>query len=257
MPQHLLKDRKNLLFVLLGGFFIANTITAEFIGVKIFSLEGSLGIPNLNWNIFGEEGSLQFTAGVILWPVVFVMTDLINEYYGTKGVRILSFLAVGLITYAFIMVFFAISLAPAPWWIENYQNQGIENMQTAFKGIFGQSLWIIIASLVAFLVGQITDVLVFHRIRKWTGEKYLGLRATGSTLVSQFIDSFVVLYIAFVIGPAKWDFSLFLAIGTVNYLYKFIIAILLTPVIWWVHILIDNYLGKEDAAFLKATAAAD
>lgn len=253
--NHLLKDRKAILFILLGGFFLANTLVAEFVGVKIFSLENSLGIADLNWNIFGNAGSLQFTAGVLLWPVVFVMTDIINEYYGIRGVRLLSFLAVGLITYAFVMVFLAIALAPADWWIGSYQAQGVDNMQIAFQAIFGQSLWIIIASLVAFLIGQLTDVFVFHRIRRLTGEKQLGLRATGSTLVSQFIDSFVVLYIAFVLGPAKWEFSLFLAIGTVNYLYKFLMAIILTPVIWWMHLVIDKFLGKEEAEYLKAAAA--
>jgi uncharacterized integral membrane protein (TIGR00697 family) len=253
--KHILTDKKLFLFIVLGGFFITNALVAEFIGVKIFSLEDSLGIPPLNWNLFGKEGSLQFTAGVLLWPVVFVMTDIINEYYGRRGVRVLSFLAVGLISYAFVMVFLAMWLAPADWWVENYQSQGVPNMQDAVSVVFGQSLWIIIASLVAFLIGQFVDVLVFHRIRRLTGERNIGLRATGSTLISQFIDSFVVLYIAFVLGPAQWEFSLFLAIGSVNYIYKFIMAVVLTPVIWLAHVLIDSYLGEEDAEALKQTAA--
>lgn len=253
--KHLLTDRKLFLFIVLGGFFVTNALVAEFIGVKIFSLEESLGIAPLNWNFFGQEGSLQFTAGVILWPVVFVMTDIINEYYGKRGVRILSFLAVGLISYSFILVFLAMWLAPAGWWITNYADQGVPDMQHAFEAVFGQSLWIIVASLVAFMIGQFVDVLVFHRIRRITGERNIGLRATGSTLVSQFIDSFVVLYIAFVLGPAQWEFSLFLAIGTVNYLYKFIMAVVLTPVIWLAHIGIDRYLGEKDAEYLKQMAA--
>ena len=105
------------LFIFLGGFFIANALVAEFIGVKIFALEDTLGVAPWNFNLFGQQGALQFSAGVLLWPVVFVMTDVINEYYGKRGIRLLSFMAVGLIGYAFIMIFAAISLAPADWWL--------------------------------------------------------------------------------------------------------------------------------------------
>ncbi len=253
--KHLLADKKLLLFILLGGFFVTNALLAEFIGVKIFALEPSLGLEPFDWNLFGQQGSLQFTAGVLLWPVVFVMTDVINEYYGRKGVRILSFMAVGLISYAFLFVYFAISLTPASWWSESFADRGVPDMQAAFYAIFGQSLWIIIGSLVAFLIGQITDVIIFHRIRRITGERSIWLRATGSTLVSQLIDSFVVLYIAFVLGPQQWELSLFFAIGTVNYAYKFLMAIVLTPLIYLAHWIIDAYLGHEDAAYLKEMAA--
>ena len=253
--MHLLKDKSTRLFMFLGGFFIANAIIAEVIGVKIFAFEGTFGLEPFNWNLFGQVGSLNFTAGVLLWPVVFIMTDIINEYFGRKGVRFLSFLAVGLISYAFLMVYAAIALTPADWGVGSFSESGVPDMQAAFKNIFGQGLWIIVGSLVAFLIGQITDVLVFHRIKKATGEKYVWLRATGSTLVSQFIDSFVVLYIAFVLGPANWEISLFLAVGTVNYIYKFIMAIALTPVIYVAHSMIDRFLGAEKAEKLKAKAA--
>jgi hypothetical protein len=253
----LLQDKSTRLFIFLGGFFIANAIIAEFIGVKIFAFEGTFGLEPLNWNLFGQLGSLNFTAGVLLWPVVFIMTDVINEYFGTKGVRLLSYLAVGLISYAFLMVYAAISLAPADWWVGTNVENGVPDMQAAFASIFGQGMWIIVGSLVAFLIGQLVDVLVFHRIKKMTGEKYIWLRATGSTLISQFIDSFVVLYIAFVIGPQHWGMGLFLAVGTVNYLYKFIMAILLTPGIYAAHFVIEKYLGHEKATALKKEAAGE
>ena len=126
-------------------------------------------------------------------------------------------------------------------------------MDLAFNKIFGQGLWIIVGSLVAFLIGQLVDVLTFHRIKKITGEGKVWLRATGSTLVSQFIDSFVVLIIAFYIG-SDWDIVRVLAIGIVNYLYKFLVAIVLTPVIYGAHHLIDGYLGEELASQLKSDA---
>ena len=212
------------LFMILGGFFIANALIAEFMGVKIFSLEQSLGLNPVNWSIFGEQLSLNLTAGVLLWPVVFVLSDLINEYYGPKGVRFLTNGAIVLIIYAFLMIYAAISLTPADWWVGSNVNKGVPDMQLAYKTVFGQGLWIIIGSLVAFLVGQVLDVYIFHYIKKKTGEKYLWLRTTGSTLVSQLIDSFVVLYIAFGIG-ADWSTSLILSVGILNYIYKYSVAI--------------------------------
>jgi len=246
---------------------VANALTAEFIGVKIFSLERSLGLLPVDLALFGTEGlSFNLSAGVLLWPVVFVMTDVINEYYGQKGVRLLSFLTVGLISYAFVVFFFGIRLVPADFWPTSHIptdaselaqeeiRSKVGNYDYAFRLVFGQGLWIIIGSLVAFLIGQFLDVIVFHRIKEWSGEHMVWLRATGSTLISQFVDSFVVLFIAFYIG-AGWSITLVLAIGLVNYSYKFLMAVLLTPLIYLAHYLIDSYLGEEMANRLKEEAA--
>lgn len=249
-----MKDKSSILFYILGSFFIANAILAEFIGVKIFSLESTFGLEPLNLTILGIENlSFNLTAGVVLWPIVFVMTDIINEYYGRKGVKFLSFTAAILIAYAFVMVYFAMGLTPADFWIERNTNSGTVNMEIAFDTIFGQGLWIIIGSLTAFLVGQFVDVTVFHYFKSFTGSSKIWLRATGSTLVSQLVDSFVVLFIAFYIG-AGWDLKLVLVIGLVNYIYKFIIAVIVTPILYILHSFIDKYLGKELAEKLQMEA---
>lgn len=255
-----LSSRPVRLFIFLGGFFIANALLAEFIGIKIFSLEKVFGLPAVAMTLFGVSGlGFNLTAGVLLWPVVFVMTDIINEYYGKKGVRFLSWLAVILIIYAFLAAFLAIQAPPNDWWqhtsgMREHPGESINNMDLAFSRIFGQGLWIITGSVIAFLIGQLIDVIIFHKIRKITGEKKIWLRATGSTLVSQFIDSFVVLIIAFYIG-ADWDLVRVLAIGVVNYMYKFVMALLITPVIYLVHYAIENYLGHEASHQLKLEAA--
>jgi uncharacterized integral membrane protein (TIGR00697 family) len=250
-------DKKTILFYVLGTFFVANALLAEFIGVKIFSLEKWLGVEPLNLSFFGQTNlSFNLTTGVLLWPVVFIMTDIINEYFGRKGVRFMSFTAAILIGYAFMMVLFAIRLNPADFWIERETVYGILNMDLAFNTIFGQGLWIIIGSLIAFLIGQLVDVYVFHFLRAFTGSSKIWLRATGSTFVSQFIDSFVVLIIAFYFG-AGWSLSLVLAIGVVNYIYKFIIAVILIPLLYVFHFLIDYYLGKELAHRMIEEAAKD
>lgn len=255
MTTHLLDDRATRLFIALAAFFCVNAMLAEFIGVKIFALEDTLGIAPMEWNLFGQTGSLSFTAGTLLWPIVFVFTDVINEFYGKRGVRTISWIAVALILYGFVFAFAAIHLAPAGWWVEAAQDQGVPDYQKAYAAVFGQGLWTIAGSVVAFLLGQLIDVSVFHRIRHMTGERMVWLRATGSTAVSQLVDSFVVLYIAFVLGPQQWPTSLFLAVASVNYVYKMLAAIALIPLIYLMRRAITAYLGAARAEELRRAAA--
>jgi uncharacterized integral membrane protein (TIGR00697 family) len=258
MIQNILKDRPTRLFIILAAIFISNALIAEIIGVKIFSLEDTVGVERANINLFGSPFSFHLTTGVLLWPVVFIMTDIINEYYGSKGVKFLSYLAVVIISYAFLIFNGAIHLSPSEYFSVG---NGIDKPDNAFRGIVGQGMWIIVGSLVAFLVGQVLDVLVFHKIKKYTGEKNIWLRATGSTLVSQLIDSFVVLFIAFYIGKRlqtgqgePWSLHQILVTGTGNYIYKFVVAILLTPIIYLIHNWIEKYLGHTTAKEMKDAA---
>ena len=264
MIHTIIKNKPTRLFLILSGIFITNALIAEFIGVKIFSLESTFGLQPADIKLFGGSYSFNLTCGVLLWPVVFVMTDIINEYYGVKGVRFLSWLTICLIAFGFLMVYGAIQTEPNGWWVTSKKEAGIENMSVAFNGIYGQGLGIILASMTAFLVAQLIDVFVFHRIKKMTGEKKIWLRATGSTVVSQLIDSFVVLFIAFYFYPKlvkgqgePWPFDQLIAICIVNYIYKFIVALLLTPVIYLVHNRIERYLGHEQAMAMKKAAMGD
>jgi uncharacterized integral membrane protein (TIGR00697 family) len=256
IKQMTYKTKESRLFLVLGSFLIANAILAEFIGVKIFTVEGSLGIQKFDMNMFGvPDLSFNMSAGVVTWPLIFIMTDIINEYFGIKQVRFLSILAAILITYAFFVVGFAMNLVPSDFWVNQTVNGEAINMNNAFSGVFGQGLWIIVGSIIAFLIGQMVDVIIFHRIKKITGERFLWLRATGSTLASQFIDSFVVIFIAFYINPQyNWSWQMVAAIGIVNYSYKFVVAILMTPLLYGVHNIIDKYLGKDLSSKLIAEA---
>jgi uncharacterized integral membrane protein (TIGR00697 family) len=179
------------------------------------------------------------------------MTDIINEFYGPKAVRRISIIAVALISYAFEMYYMAIGIPPADFWIKSGVDNGIPDMQKAFSGVFGQGMRIIVGSIVAFLVSQLVDVWVFHKIKKRTGEKYIWLRATGSTIVSQLVDSYVVLFIAFS-GVFPWQ--QILAIGIMNYTYKFLVAILLTPLLYPIEAKIGKYLGHDVARKMKLSA---
>jgi uncharacterized integral membrane protein (TIGR00697 family) len=252
MIHTIVRDRPTVMLLLLSGFFVTNALIAEFIGVKIFSLEQTLGLTPIQFELLGQKGlSFNLTAGVLLWPFVFVLTDLINEYYGKKAVKFLSWMTAALICYSFAMFYLGIHLPPAGFWPGS--SKLVPDLNKAFQAVFGQGLWIIAGSMVAFLLGQLLDVAVFQMIKHRTGEKALWLRATGSTLVSQLVDSFVVLFIAFYIG-AGWSMPLVLAICLVNYTYKFICALAMLPVVYGVHFVMDGYLGHERALEMRAAA---
>lgn len=255
-------DKKTNLFIVLTGIFITNALLAELIGTKIFSLEGSLGFPPAQIGLLNDWVlDFNLTAGVILWPVVFITTDIINEYFGKQGVKKISYLTVIFISFAFIIITIVTRLEPAQFWLDinNTDASGSSfNINYAFNKVFLQGSAIIVGSLVAFLIGQLLDVFVFHKLRNITGSNHLWLRATGSTLVSQLVDSFVVLFIAFYfLAPdnAQWPVGQVVSVGIINYIYKFVIALALTPVLYIAHYLIDNYLGKDKSDELMNQAA--
>ncbi|MFD2247256.1 queuosine precursor transporter [Pontibacter ruber] len=255
----ILEKKRTNLFLILSGIFISNALLAELIGVKIFSGEALLGLPGAQIGIMGEKYDFNLTAGVIIWPVVFVTTDIINEYFGKSGVKKVSILTVMLILYTFLIITIVTVLPPAAFWLElNKQDpQGNPfNIDFAFNSIYRQGLGIIIGSVVAFLVSQFLDASVFHWLRRFTGSKKIWLRATGSTLVSQLIDSIVVLLVAFYFF-GNWPLRLVLSVAAINYIYKFAVAILLTPVLYLAHYLIDGYLGHRQAEALIEEAAVE
>ena len=213
------KTKKELIFIILAGIFITNAVVAELIGGKLISI-----------------GPFVMSMGIVPWPIVFITTDLINEYFGEKGVRKLSIITAFLIGYAFIILFIAI-LIPAAKGISPVSDQ-------AFLSVFGQSMWIIVGSIIAFLSSQFIDVSLFHYLKTKTGSKMIWLRSTGSTVISQFFDSFIVLGIAFWL-PGKINFSTFISSALTGYLFKLVLAIVLTPAIYAGHYLIDKYIDEK------------
>ncbi len=254
--------KRNFLFIVLSGIFLTNALVAEMVGQKIFSLEQTFGFAPAQIPLFNDFVlDFNLTAGVVLWPVVFITTDIINEYFGKKGVKRITYLTVIFIIYAFLIINVVTWLSPAAFWLD-VNATGPEgepfDINFAFNKVFLQAAGIIIGSLVAFLIGQLLDVFVFHKLRYLTGNRMLWLRATGSTLVSQLIDSFVVLFIAFYfLAPenSRWSAAQVFSVGSINYIYKFAIAVILTPLLYIAHAIIDNYLGKEQANAMIEKAA--
>ncbi|GHB77208.1 queuosine precursor transporter [Persicitalea jodogahamensis] len=246
------------LFLFLCGLFLTNALIAEIIGAKIFSVESLLGIAPAQIALGGQLLDFNMSAGVLNWPIVFITSDLINEYFGRRGVRRISFLTAGFIVYMFGTIYITTMLPPAQFWLDLNSTDTAGNsfnINEAFSLIFRQGLGIMIGSIVAFLLGQLLDISVFSWLRRRTGPKHIWLRATGSTLFSQLVDSFVVIGVAFYIF-GNWSIAQVLAVGSVNYLYKGAVAILTTPLLYVAHYFIDNYLGKEHAEKMVNDAAA-
>ena len=255
MIHSILADRATRLFIILGAFFAANALIAEMIGVKLFQLETLLGISKADFTLLGQEHlSFVLSVGVLPWPIVFIMTDVINDYYGVRGVRFLTLLTTALISFAFLVMFLAIHMpSKQGWWITSSAAQGVPDMQAAFTSIFGQGMNIILGSLSAFVVGQLVDAFVFRRIKRMTGDSHIWLRATGSTLISQLIDSVVVTYVAFWIFKGM-SFPMATALVLTAYSYKLIVAVLSTPLVYLVHAGVERYLGKEKAVAMRLAA---
>ncbi len=236
-------SRKQKLFIVLFGIFLTNAIIAEIIGVKIVSIEKSLGFSPLNLTTFwGEKWDLNQTAGALNWPIVFITSDIINDYFGKKGVKFISYTTSLFIAYSFLIIYLATLLVPADFWLSVNAKTG--NINDSFSLIFRQGLGIISGSLTAFLISQLFDAHVFEKIKNRTGNKLIWLRATGSTLISQLLDSFLVIGIAFYLF-GNWSISQWINVSLNNYLYKFFIAILFTPLLYLVHFIIEKYLKKE------------
>jgi hypothetical protein len=251
----IVRDKRAMLFFLLGAFLLGNALVAEMIGVKLFQLEEVVGAPKADFRLLGKDGlSFVLSAGVISWPLVFLVTDLVNDYFGVRGVRAITLVTAGMIALAFPLLYIAIALpAERGWWLTSSAEAGVPDMQAAFAAVFGQGMNIIVGSLAAFLVSQLVDAFVFRRFKRFTGEKRIWLRATGSTLVSQLVDSLLVVYVAFGLfrGMPVPEAT---ALALTSYCYKFLVAVVSTPLVYLGHALVERWLGAELAASMRREA---
>ncbi len=233
MNSATLNGRRLWLFVVLVGLFITNAITAELISNKLIEIPVSFSFGGLSF------GPFTTIVGILPWPIVFILTDLLNEFFGFQVVKRISWITAGLIAYCFLIVSLSIAL-PA------VEIPG-SNLATdqSYNQVFGQAQMVIVGSIVAFLVSQLLDAFVFDAIKNRTGNKFIWLRATGSTALSQLIDSYIVLYIGFVL-PGSLKFSDFMKIAPTNYVLKLLIALCLTPLIYLGHYAVRKYLSVEE-----------
>lgn len=202
-------------YLWLAGFFLASLLVADVVGIKLFKV-----------------GPVEHTCGMLTFPVTFLLTDLLNEYYGKRGARRVTYLALAMGVYVFIVINVAqyMPYLPAPY------NVGKEH----FDAVFGSAKIMYVASLAAFLVGQLSDITLFGLFKRLTRGRHVWLRATGSTVVSQMLDSFVVSYLAFSLGRQVFPdpgnppapFGDVLRIAATGYTLKFLAAVAITPLIY-------------------------
>lgn len=224
-------SRREWLFIFLAGFFITNAVTAELISNKL------IDVP-LTFSFFGSElGPFVTVVGVLPWPLVFICTDLINEFYGKKAIRRLSWITAALISYCFILLTVALAI-PANTTVSPNTATDYE-----FTKVFGQSQWVIVGSVFAFMFSQLLDATLFAWIKQKTGNKHIWLRSTGSTVVSQLFDSVIVIYIGFIL-PGTLPISAFWEIAPTNYFLKLLVAIALTPLIYVGHYFVRRHIGE-------------
>jgi queuosine precursor transporter len=223
-------DRPQKLLLLSTAVFLTALVVGEATGSKFFTL---FNLP-FAVTIFGVRFTeVIMTAGVIAFPVTFIFTDLLNDLYGKRVIRFVTLVGMVMIIFEYFILQISIkaptsSISPVP--------------DEAFAQVFGAAGRIIFGSLTAYLISQLVDIYLFHQLRNLTRGRYLWVRATGSTFGSQFIDTFIVLGIAF---SGRLKIQEILAITLFNYLYKFVIAIVITPLIYLAHWLMELYLGQE------------
>lgn len=234
---------------LFTGFFV----TAEILGAKLWTFT----VFGLTPASLGVSDSPHFiaTAGILAFPLTFVLTDIVNEYFGVAVVRVFTFLAiaVNLLLQPVIQAAIRVPTISFQAGVES------ERLHDAYTLAFGQTWTIVAASLVAFLIAQLVDARVFTALRHATGGRYLWLRAQGSTVISQVIDTLTVIFLAFYVIPEllgqphmrageAWTISL------TNYVYKFVIAVGITPVLYLVHFGVEAWLGRDRAHALAQAA---
>ncbi len=228
-PAYVL-SRPQKLYVVCAAVFLTALVIAEATASKFFT---AFHLP-FTITILGVEfNEVVMTAGVIAFPITFIVTDLLNEYYGKPGIRFVTFVGMAMIVFEFALLQIAMAvptsdISPVPG--------------EAFNTVFGASGRVILGSLVAYLIGQLADITLFHWLRRLTDGRHLWLRATGSTFGSQFIDTAIVLTVAFAGQLAVGEI---VAITLFNYGYKFLIAVAITPLIYAAHWAMDRYLGDE------------
>lgn len=219
-------DKRLGMFLVLAAIFVTSLIVGDLIGPKLLGPE-----------LFGRARVVS--AGLIAFPVTFLLTDLLNEFYGKRAARIVTVVGFAMAIYAYVLVFVAVE-----WPIAAFTREpswtGLRDEQ--FSAVFGGGKRILIASMTAYLVAQFVDIFVFHVLKRRTHNKMLWLRATGSTLISQAIDTFVVNTVAWTGIMSAGQIT---EICLNSYLVKVLIAIGLTPVIYLGHALVERLLGMK------------
>lgn len=225
-------DRSQQLFVYLSAIFVASLLLGDLVGGKAFLVQIPLG----RWTY-----AQPVSVGLFAFPVTFLLTDVVNEFYGRRGAKFLTFLGMWMAVFAFVIL----RVARLP---EAEPNSYLRDSE--FERVFGIGGRLFVASILAYLCGQLLDIHVFQFWKMFTRSRHLWLRATGSTLASQLVDTVVINFLFWWLIPSMstgdsrplpWVATK--AVG--EYVIKFFIAVGLTPVVYAVHALVVRWFGIE------------
>jgi uncharacterized integral membrane protein (TIGR00697 family) len=219
-------DNRSRLFVVLAGVFCTALVVGDILSVKLFEVH------------LGPIVSVM-SVGIVLFPVTFVLTDTLNEFYGQKVARFVTWVGLGMALFAFAAIFVVLGIDWAPLTrAPDYRG----TVESSFNNVFGGSQRILLASMAAYVIGQLIDIALFHLLKRRTHNRMLWLRATGSTVVSQLIDTVVFQSVAWagVLPP-----GVITGIIVASYSVKLLVAVGLTPIIYGVHALVERWLGLK------------
>jgi len=216
------KLQANTLYLILSGIFIASLVSCNLIFQKFFQIE--IWVP-----IIGNY-TFEQSVGLLPYPVTFIVTDIISEIYGRKKAN--QVVTAGLVASLFMLLVVTVAdLMPAAVWSP-------VNSDT-FHQVFGLSGAAVFASMMAYLFAQYVDIRIFHFWKKLTNGKHLWLRNNASTIFSQFIDTFSVLFLLCMFNVLSWDIFTTLLIN--GFLFKVFFAAFDTPIVY----LITYYIRRE------------
>lgn len=221
-------DARHWLFVSLVATFITCLVVGDLIGGKVTAI-----------HLAGKEW--PFSVGQIAFPVTFILTDILNEFYGRRVARRVTYLAFAMVALTFAFLYIAGSLA---WWSRTEAADWDGVRRHDFEVVFTQATRIQIASMFAFLTANLVDISVFFLIKRLTGNRFLWLRATGSTAISQLIDT---LLINWWVWGSKMTPDEYVAIVVTSWTIKLAAAIGVTPLIYGLHVLVERKFGIEPA----------
>ena len=241
-----LHARRERVFLLLAGLFLGSMTMLNILGVSRFI--------DMSFELFGVEIPFALAVGVLPYPVTFLCTDFISELYGRSRASFVVW--VGLLLNLWVVAFLWLGglLPPAPSLDPSTGLPATDAYDFAFYRIRMLTMGAVVASMVAYLSAQFCDVFLFHFWKRLTGGRHLWLRNNGSTLISQFVDTFAVItithYYAHALpidpdAPAWPQLWVFIASG---YVFKFSIALLDTLPFYVGVRLLSRYLAIDPLA---------
>ena len=220
-----MNDNSAKIYSFLMSLFVVMLVLTNIIGTKIFVIF-SESMPN---GLFGFP--IALTAGIITYPVTFLVTDVTSEIFGKKKANLLVLAGFSCSLLSLLIIFIVLKLQPAEAWLSGSPYETLEEMNTAFNSVFLLPGVLIVASMSAYLVAQLIDIRIFHFIKMITNSKYLWLRNNLSTMCSQLIDTVIVNSIFLGIGMGL-DVKIIMQIILCNYIVKILFAAIDTPLVY-------------------------